>query len=97
MPRIVWSPESIADLDGIRDYIARDSEAYADAFVQKILATVRSLPEFPESGRLVPEVRNARYREKIVGNYRIVYRTEGGDIHVVTIWHGARLLKLPEE
>jgi plasmid stabilization system protein ParE len=33
--RIVWSPQSLADLESIRDYIARDSHRYAELVVQR--------------------------------------------------------------
>jgi plasmid stabilization system protein ParE len=31
--RIRWSPQSLRDLDAIHEYIARDSERYADLTV----------------------------------------------------------------
>ena len=33
---MIWSPQEIADIDGIAEYIARDSEFYAAAVAQRL-------------------------------------------------------------
>jgi plasmid stabilization system protein ParE len=48
--------------------------------------------EFPEMGRIVPEYKNPSLREKILGDYRIVYRLKENSIEIVIIVHGSRLL-----
>ena len=48
--KIEWTEPAILDLDGIRNYIARDSEYYASRFVGKIVKAVEKLEEFPENG-----------------------------------------------
>ncbi|WP_099325442.1 type II toxin-antitoxin system RelE/ParE family toxin [Candidatus Kuenenia stuttgartiensis] len=53
---------------------------------------VKSIPQFPKSGRMVPEYGDEDLREKIYENYRIVYRIKGELIEVVAICHGSRLL-----
>lgn len=72
--KIRWSPRSVTHLENICAFIAKDSTLYASLFAQKILALVKSLPQFPDSGRVVPEYKDHNLREKIFGNYRIVYR-----------------------
>jgi len=52
---LLWSPQSVQDLSGIRAYIAEDSPSYAELTVQRIVAAVERLCLFPESGRMVPE------------------------------------------
>jgi hypothetical protein len=38
---------------------------------------------------------NQAYRELIEGNYRIVYRVSSGEfVEILTVFHGARLLRL---
>ncbi|MFS8067829.1 MAG: type II toxin-antitoxin system RelE/ParE family toxin [Byssovorax sp.] len=46
-------------------------------------------------GRVVPELRNRDVRELIVGAYRVVYLHQRNHdvVEVVTIFHGARLLR----
>ena len=91
--RIKWSPRAASHFEGICDYIAKDSKYYAFLFAKKVIAIVKSLPEFPKTGRVVPEYNDENLREKIYGNYRIVYRIKEEVIEIVAICHGARQLE----
>jgi plasmid stabilization system protein ParE len=91
--KIRWSPTAVAHFEEIYNYIARDSEKYAAIFVIKVMAIVKSIPDFPKAGRVVPEYGNENLREKILGNYRIVYRIKKDAIEIVTVSSGSRLLK----
>ena len=51
------------------------------------------LTDFPRSGRVVPEFERSDIRELIVQSYRIVYRVRGEDVEILTVHHGARLLR----
>ena len=42
-------------MEGAAEFISRDSESYAAAFVQEIKEAVASLSQFAERGRVVPE------------------------------------------
>ena len=64
--QIVWSPEALADVESIASYIARDSETYAKAVVDKILETTRNVQAFPFLGRRVPELGQETIRERLV-------------------------------
>ena len=90
--RIKWSPRAASHFEGICDYIAKDSKYYAVLFAKKVVAIVKSLPQFPKTGRIVPEYNDENLREKIYGNYRIVYRIKEKIIEIVAICHGARQL-----
>lgn len=93
MARVIWAPRALDDLEALLDYIGRDAPASARRFGEKILARVESLAEFPLSGSFVPEDEIQTYREVFQGNYRIIFRTEKNLVFVVTIHHGARLLR----
>ncbi|MBI4198904.1 MAG: type II toxin-antitoxin system RelE/ParE family toxin [Chloroflexi bacterium] len=93
MARIVWSRVARDDLKAIVSYIRTDSPAYAKSFALRLRSRVIQLEGFPDSGRLVPEDPTHTYRELIFGNYRIVYRHDGGTVTVLTIIHGARILQ----
>ncbi len=41
--RILWSPQSLRDLDAIREYIAKDSEHYAGLTIARIFSAVEQL------------------------------------------------------
>lgn len=90
MTRIVWSPQSLRDLEAIRAYIAEDSPHYADLTVRRIVATVERLTTFPQSGRMVPERRTPDVREVIVGRFRVVYRLQHGSVEIATVFRGSR-------
>ena len=97
MTEVVWSPEALRDLEAIRDYIARDSAAYADLVVRRIVAAVERLRMFPESGRVVPERTDPSIREVIVRPYRVVYRLHDSTVQIVTVFRASRLFTLPTE
>jgi toxin ParE1/3/4 len=91
--KVIWSYEATADLEAIAEYIARDSEFYAAAFVQEILAASCSLSMFSERGRLVPEFGNPLIREFFVREYRLIYIVEESQIGILGLIHGKRDLK----
>jgi plasmid stabilization system protein ParE len=72
-----WTPQAIDDLRSIAEFIAKDSPHYARLFVLDAFAAVERLADFPRSGRMVPEIRNAAIREII---------------EILAVHHGARLL-----
>ncbi|MFA7667932.1 MAG: type II toxin-antitoxin system RelE/ParE family toxin [Burkholderiaceae bacterium] len=90
---VKWSPEATEDLEAIADYIARDSEYYAQAVVTELLSVSRSINEFPMMGRMVPEIGDENIRERFVYSYRLVYRVESTRILIVAVIHGKRLLE----
>jgi toxin ParE1/3/4 len=81
--RIVWSPNSLNQLEKIGDYIALDSPGSAVKFVGKILDSVERLKKFPFSGSNVPESPNLK--QVIVQGYRIVYRASDKSIDIIAV------------
>lgn len=51
---VIRSPVALEDVESLAEYIARDFEFYARAFVDKIVDTARKLKDFPFAGRIVP-------------------------------------------
>ncbi len=91
--KVVWSYEASDDLEAIAEYIARDSSFYAAAFVREVLDASRSLNEFSERGRIVPELANPDIRELFVKEYRLIYGIEESRVVVLGLIHGKRDLK----
>lgn len=87
-----WSAPAAADLEAIAEYIAKDSEQYAGAFVDRILDAVEQLGALADRGQVVPEFQDASLREILVAPYRIVYELTPGTVMVVALIHGARRL-----
>jgi len=90
--RLIWSPEAVDDIEAIGKYIARDSNHYAASVVQKIFETPQSLLNFPEQGRIVPELGDESIREIFVFQYRIIYKLMNYNICILTVIHGKREL-----
>jgi addiction module RelE/StbE family toxin len=87
---VVWSRQALLDLENIHDYIASDNPIYAKAFVERLLHTTRHLPQFPLSGRIMPESKNITIRELIYQGYRIIYCVQSNSIQIITVVHGSR-------
>lgn len=91
--RIIWSPRAASHLESICEFIAEDSSVYARIFAQKIMALAKSIPAYPQTGRIVPEYNDPNLREKIYGDYRVIYRIADDRIEIAAICHGARQLE----
>jgi len=85
-----WTTQAADDLQAIYDFIGRDSEQYAQAIVEGILAAIDNLEQFPLLGRTVPERSRDDLRELIKRPYRIVYRVSEA-IYVLTIFRTSRM------
>lgn len=90
--KIRWSPRAASNFEDICSYIAKDSDYYAALFAKRVNALIKTIPQFPTAGRIVPEYKDETLREKIYENYRIVYRLKGEWIEIVAICYGARIL-----
>jgi plasmid stabilization system protein ParE len=85
---LVWSPEAVEDIDAIAAYIERDSPWYARAVASKIVETAESIPEYPELGRIVPEIDDPAIRERLVHRYRVIYRLDEARVLIAAVIHG---------
>ena len=81
--RILWSPNSLNQLEKIGDYIALDSPVNAAKFIDKLIDSVERLKDFPLSGSNVPESPNLK--QVIVQGYRIVYRATDKSIDIIAV------------
>ena len=48
------------------------------------------LSDFPNAGRIVPEIGDESIRELIYRQYRIIYLVNEGSVEVLTWYHAAR-------
>jgi plasmid stabilization system protein ParE len=92
MAEVRWTPQAADDLEAITNFIATDSPQYARLFAMDVLVAVERFAVFPNSGRVVPELKDPAIREILFGSYRIVYRVKGDLVEVLTVYHGSRLL-----
>jgi plasmid stabilization system protein ParE len=94
--RIRWSEPAWDGLQRQAAYIERDSPRYAKALIREAKAAARSLRQFPNRARIVPEENNPNLRELIVHRtYRMLYQVieSRREVIIVAFIHGARLLE----
>lgn len=94
--KLLWTKESLKNLQEIEKYIASDNSQTAVAFIDKIISLAESLSENPEKGRIVPELSLTQIREILYKNYRIVYLLKKNSIEILTVFEGHRLLRKEE-
>jgi plasmid stabilization system protein ParE len=92
-----FSPEALADLDAIYEYIARDKPRIALAWTEKLVDAAEKAATLPFAGRVVPEIGDPKIREVLFRNYRIVYRVEAKRLLVITIIERHRRLLISDE
>jgi len=94
--KIIWSPLAIDRISEIAEYIFQDNPNASVKWIDNIFTKIEQLNEFPESGRIVPEMSRNNIRELIYGNYRIVYRIESEQISILTVRHFKQILPSEE-
>ena len=58
----------------------------------RLLDMGRSLCEFAERGRIVPELDDPEIRERFVYNYRLIYKISGDTVTIAAVVHAKRQL-----
>ena len=86
--KVHWANVAENDLIGIIEYIAQDNLTNAIKVFEIIKKKTSSLCQFPERGRIVPELRDhgvILYRELIVTPWRIIYRISAKKVYVLSV------------
>ena len=94
--KLVWTNEALNRLSKIDDYISQDNIGRAQKFVNKLINSASSIPQYPQKGRVVPEFGLSDIREIIYKNDRIVYRIKVDQIQILTIFEAHRLIRTNE-
>ena len=90
---VVWSNESLDDIESIAEFISRDSIHHAQRVVGEIINIVETIQTQPEMGRVVPELNQTNIRETFIYSYRIIYEVDNNKLKILAVIHGGRLLK----
>ncbi|MBM3268553.1 MAG: type II toxin-antitoxin system RelE/ParE family toxin [Candidatus Sericytochromatia bacterium] len=85
-PGLTWSKDAREALRKIADYLDSFSPRAAQETVLRILARAEQGLDYPDSGRIVPELADSDTREFIEGTYRIVYRRGKEAVTVVAVF-----------
>lgn len=93
MARVRLTEQAQNELDAIIEYYERvGASDFAEVFEEKIIEKIRPLEQFPQMGRIVPEISDEAIREVLYRNYRIVYVVGRDDeeVDVLTIFHSSQ-------
>ena len=84
---VVWTDESIGDLEAIFDFLAAHSPKSAQKIVESILFRTRQLEAFPESGSPEETLKsiNKKYRYLVEGHYKIIYWQDESVLYVEAV------------
>lgn len=93
MAHIIWTEPALFDLNDIAEYIALDKPNAARNFVKQVFSSVDNLEQFPELGRIPPELKTSKYREIIVDPCRIFYRVDQTNVYIVYVMRGEMRLR----
>ncbi len=80
---VVWSPQSIEDIEHIGDFIADDNSERAITFVDELIDSVERLYGFPESGQIVEE--NPIFRQITHQRCRLIYQIRSKKVLIITV------------
>ena len=94
--KLFWTKEALLRLQEIEEYISRDNPVVAMEFVDKLISVAETIINYPEKGRIVPELSLENIRELVHKNYRIVYLVKKNSIDILTVFEGHQLLKKEE-
>ena len=93
--RVLWTEAARLDLERIVEFIAEENPASALTALARVERRCQTLAALPERGRIVPELRAVdvlTYRELIEGPWRIVYRHDIDQVHVMAVLDARREL-----
>jgi toxin ParE1/3/4 len=89
--KLFWTETAKQDLKDIRRYIAIDNPTAAKRWINSLRRRARNALHNPLAGRKVPELLREDVRERIEGNYRIVYQVFQDRLVVLTVFEGHHL------
>ena len=93
MAEVIWSEPALSDLNEIAEYIALENLVAAKQLVQNVFDKVERLSDFPESGRLPPDLEHLNYREVVINPCRIFYKQEGEKVYILFVMRVERDLR----
>lgn len=93
MAEVIWTEPALQELDALAEYIALDNSAAARQLVSTVFEKTKRLEDFPQSGRIPPELPNSVYRELVAPPCRIFYREDGQRVFILYVIREERQLR----
>ena len=90
--QVIWSPDALEDLNGIGEFIARDSAINARMVVTTIYESSSRYGNHPRAATIVRELGDERYRHRLVYGWRVIYRIddEAQTVVILSVLHTRR-------
>lgn len=89
---VIWTPRARSDLKSIHNHIAQDSPQNAKNIIREIISKADLLVDFPDLGKMTPELEDPQVREISAYSWRIIYQRRQNKIFVLTVVHKRRQL-----
>lgn len=93
MAQIIWTNTALDCIDETAEYIAVSNPSAASKLVRNIFEKADRLELFPESGRLVEEVKDMGYREVVTNPCRVIYKIEDDQVFILHVVRQERDLR----
>ena len=93
MAEVIWTEPALQALDAIAEYIALDNPGAATDLVREVFDKSERLKDFPQSGRIPPELPNSVYREVVVPPCRVFYREDEKQVLILYVMRDERQLR----
>ncbi len=84
---IIYSPESVEDLQRLREFIAVKNEPAAGRIAASLLVAINKLKTFPQLGTDVKAAKSQLIRDLFVDDYIVRYLISEKSIYILRIWH----------
>jgi plasmid stabilization system protein ParE len=94
--RIAWTDRALERVRETVHYIAADDPGAALRWAEGLFDAAGRLADFPESGRLAPELEDRGVRELVYGAYRVFCRLDAGTVLILTVRHASQLVREDE-
>ena len=65
--KIEWTDFALKDLDTIYIFISKDSPEKAESFIKELIQNIDEINQFPQKGRIIPQINKEYYREIFIG------------------------------
>src|SRR5690554_5736440 len=93
MAEVIWTEPALQELDAIAEYIALDNPAAASHLVQEVFDKTGRVEDFPQSGRIPPELPDSLCSEVVIPPCRIFYRTDDKRVLILYVMREERQLR----
>jgi plasmid stabilization system protein ParE len=87
MAQLIWRLRAISDLDRAYEMLNNWSANAVPKFTCELDRLIEDIANFPLHGAMVPEYEMPEIRERLLRNYRIIYRYQNDTVEIIRFWH----------